>query len=270
MSAAPAGAAATPAAQGAPVLPAAQAAPAAGAATPFAIYEGEAGTLGGGASAVSLTAAPTTQYSSATREAFGHAYAHLGGNGHSVRWTNTTGKPISFVNVRASIPDSPSGGGITGTLDLYVDGTFRQALNLNSKQTWVYEGSNNYNTSANQNPADGSPRVFFDESHTSVTGAPIAPGSTFTLQKDFANSAASYGIDSVDVENPQPPAAQPAGSLSLTSCGAVPDTHPVNGSADNTVTLTFPATALRQLRVTVTANSGRPAGQLSEVQVRKS
>ncbi|WP_329172173.1 discoidin domain-containing protein [Streptomyces sp. NBC_01477] len=209
------------------------AAAAAGATTPFTSYEAEAGALGGGATAVSLTAAPTTQFSSATLEASGHAYVHLAGTGQSVQWTNATGQPISYLNIRASIPDSASGGGITGTLDLYVNGTFRQALNFNSKQTWVYEGNNNYNTSDNQNPADGSPRVFFDESHAFVTGAPIAAGSTFSLVKDSANTAAFYDVDVVDVENPPAPLPQPANSISITSCGAVADNTPTNGAADS-------------------------------------
>ncbi|UWE13838.1 discoidin domain-containing protein [Actinacidiphila bryophytorum] len=41
-------------------------------------------------------------------------------------------------------------------------------------------------------------------------------------------------------------------------------------AADNTVTVTFPATTERYVRVTVTANSGWPAGQLSELQVWRS
>jgi hypothetical protein len=209
------------------------AAAAAGATTPFSIYEAEAGTTGGGATVTSFTSAPTTQYSSAALEASGHAYVHLGGTGNSVQWTNSTGAPISFLNVRASIPDSASGGGQTATLDLYVNGVLRQALNLNSKQTWVSEGNNNYNTSDNQNPADGDPRVFWDESHTFVTGAPIPAGATFSLQKDAANSASSYDVDSVDVENPPAPIAQPANSISITSCGAVSDDNPTNGAADS-------------------------------------
>jgi hypothetical protein len=139
----------------------------AGATTPFTSYEAEAGTLGGGAAAVSLTAAPTSQFSSAALEASGHAYVHLAGTGQSVQWTNNTGQLITAISVRESIPDSASGGGITATLDLYVDGVFRQALNFNSKQSWLYEGNNNYNGN-DQNPADGNPRVFFDESHTFV------------------------------------------------------------------------------------------------------
>ncbi|WP_371614185.1 discoidin domain-containing protein [Streptomyces sp. NBC_00454] len=213
----------------------------AGATTGFSSYEGESGALGGGAAVTSVTAAPTDQYSSAALEASGHAYVRLGGTGQSVGWTNTTGQPISFLNVRASIPDSPSGGGITATLNLYVNGTFRQALNLNSKQSWVYEGNNNYNTSDNQNPADGNPRVFWDEVHAFVTGAPIPAGATFSLRQDSANTASFYDIDVIDVENPPPPLAQPAGSISITSCGAVADNSPTNGSADSQATDSGPA-----------------------------
>ncbi|WP_427924082.1 hypothetical protein [Streptomyces sp. cg40] len=69
-----------------------------------------------------MTSAPTAQYSSAALEASGHSCVHLDGTGRSVRWTNTTGRPISFLDVRASIPDSASGGGgSTATLNLYVD-----------------------------------------------------------------------------------------------------------------------------------------------------
>ncbi|MCT9112109.1 discoidin domain-containing protein [Streptomyces mirabilis] len=204
-----------------------------GATTPFSVYEAEEGTPGGGAAVRSLTSAPTTQYSSAALEASGHSYVHLGGTGQSVQWTNNTGQPISFLNVRASIADSASGGGVTGTLNLYVNGVFRQELNLNSRQSWVYEGNGNYNTSDNQNPADGDPRVFWDESHTFVTGSPIPAGATFSLRKDSDSSASFYDVDSVDVENPPAPLTQLANSISITSCGAVADNNPTNGAADS-------------------------------------
>jgi hypothetical protein len=204
-----------------------------GATTPFSVYEAEGGTPAGGAAVRSLTSAPTTQYSNASLEASGHSYVHLDGTGQSVQWTNTTGQPISFLNVRASIPDSASGGGETSTLNLYVDGVFRQALNLNSRQSWVYEGNGNYNTSDDQNPADGDPRVFWDESHTFVTGSPIPAGAAFSLRKDSDNSASSYDVDSVDVENPPAPQTQPANSISITSCGALADDNPTNGAADS-------------------------------------
>ncbi len=202
-----------------------------GATMPFTSYEAETGTPGGGAAVTSLTAPPTTQYSGQVLEASGHAYVRLSATGQSVTWTNTTGKPITAINLRESIPDSPGGGGVTATLNLYVDGVFRQALDVNSKQTWLYEGNNNYNGNS-QNPGDGNPRVFFDEAHAFVTGVAIAPGSTFSFRKDAANTAAYYDIDVIDVEQAPALLSQPAGSLSITDCGAVASTVPTNGTGD--------------------------------------
>src|SRR5579872_4145758 len=110
-----------------------------GATTPFTSYEAEAGTIGGGATVVSLTAPPTTEFSSPALEASGHAYVQLTAPGQYVQWTNNTGQSISAINIRACIPDSPGGGGINSSIDLYVDGTLRQAVPLSSTQTWVYE-----------------------------------------------------------------------------------------------------------------------------------
>jgi hypothetical protein len=202
----------------------------AGATTPFTTYQAPEGALGGGASVVSLTSAPTSEYDSPQGEADGHAYVQLTGTGQSVQWTNNTGQPINFINVRASIPDSASGGGMTATLDLYVNGTFRQALSMNSMQSWQYEGNNNYNGS-DQNPADGDPRDFWDEFHAFVSGAAIAPGATISLVKDSSNTASFYWINSIDLWDAPAPATQPANSISITSCGAVADNTPTNGAA---------------------------------------
>jgi hypothetical protein len=45
-----------------------------------------------------------------------------------------------------------------------------------------------------------------------------------------------------------------------------PGRHTFDPAAGNSVTLRFPATSVRYLRISVTANTGWPAGQLSEVQ----
>ena len=191
-----------------------------GAVTPFTSYEAEAGTVGGGATVVTMTALPTTQYSSPVLEASGHAYVQIPGNGQYVRWKNDTGKKITAINVRYCIPDTRNGGGFTTTLNLYVNGVFRQAITMNSKQTWLYEGNDHYQGNS-QDPADGDPRVFFDDVHTFITGAPVPPGATIGLEKDSTNTSPYYLIDVVDVEAPPPPIAQPANSLSITSYGAV-------------------------------------------------
>jgi hypothetical protein len=202
----------------------------AGATTPFTTYQAPAGKLGGGAKVVSLTSAPTSRYDTPQGEATGHAYVRLTGTGQFVRWTNKTGHKINFINVRASIPDSSSGGGITATLDLYVNGKFRQALNMNSIQSWEYEGTD-YNGSSDQNPADGDPRQFWDEFHAFIKGPAIPVGATFTLRKDKSNKAPFYWVNSIDLWNVPKPAAQPKNSISITSCGAVADDTPTNGTA---------------------------------------
>ena len=202
-----------------------------GAITPFTSYEAEAGALGGGAMLFSLTNAPTTQYSSPELEASGHAYVRLNATGQYVQWTNTTGQSITALNARTCIPDATNGGGLTASLNLYVDGVFRQSLNLNSIQTWLYENSTNYNGN-DQDPTHGSPRVFFDDVHTFINGAAVAPGSTIRLQKDSTNAAAFYYIDVVDVEAPPAPLTQPSNSLSIISYGAIGnDTNANNSTA---------------------------------------
>jgi len=201
-----------------------------GATTPFVSYEAESGALGGGAAVVSLTSAPTTQYSSPELESSGHAYVRLNATNQYVEWVNNTGKNITFIDVRASIPDSSDGKGQTATLDLYVSGTFRQTLTLSSKQTWGYEGNNHYNNES-QTPSDGNPRTFFDDVHAFVAGSAIAPGNTFRLQKSSANTAAFYYVDVIDVEAPPAALAQSANSLSITAdCGAVANDASVDNS----------------------------------------
>jgi len=90
-------------------------------------------------------------------------------------------------------------------------------------------GNDHYNNET-QTPSDGSPRTFFDDAHTFISGAAVAPGSTIRLQKSAANTAAFYNIDVVDLEAPPPPIGQPGNSLSITAdCGAVAN----DSSVDN-------------------------------------
>ena len=201
-----------------------------GATTPFVSYEAEGGFPGGGATICYLTNPPTTPYSSPELEASGHAFVALTATGQYVQWTNNTGGNITAINLRSCIPDAPAGGGISNTINFYVDGVFRQAFSVNSKQNYCYEGTN-YNGQADKNPADGDPRGFWNDTHAFITGAAIAPGSTLRFQMDSSNSASFYYIDVVDLENPPAALAQPINnSLSITSFGAMPN----NPNFDNT------------------------------------
>jgi hypothetical protein len=203
-----------------------------GATTPFTTYEAEAGALGGGATVVSVTSPSTTEFSSPQLEASGHAYVDLATTNQSVTWTNNTGQNITAVNIRVCIPDSAGGGGINSTIDLYVNGTLRQAVAVSSTQTWTYETASNYNGMA-QSPSAGTPHIFWDEFRTFITGGAVSPGSTIMLRRDSANSAAFYYIDCIDLEAPPAALTQPPNSLSIASYGATAN----NSSFDNSAAI---------------------------------
>jgi hypothetical protein len=144
--------------------------------------------LAGGATVRSLTPGdPVPIDSTPELESSGRAFVELTSPGDSVSLVNP-GPSASTIVIRAAIPDAPTGGGTTATLNLYVDGGFRQAITLSSVQTWVY-GTNN---GMSNDPAAGPPHVFFDETRAWIAGDSVAPGSTITLQQDAENTAAFY------------------------------------------------------------------------------
>src|SRR5882757_10692021 len=133
----------------------AEAVAAAGATTPFATVEAETGTRGGGAALRSLTpgaAAPTA--ASLETEASGYSLVELKATGDSLTLPNNTGKAANTLVVRVSIPDAAAGGGITASLNLYVNGVYRQAISLSSKQAWNYRDAT---TNPDDPNAGGSP-----------------------------------------------------------------------------------------------------------------
>jgi len=189
-----------------------------GATTPFTVIEGEAGTLGGGATIRKLQTIPANAVSSPELEASGRAFVQLTAAGQSVSWVNPVDSD-NTINIRECIPDAPAGGGIDATLDLYVNGVLRQAIPLTSRQTWVYEGNNGNANGMSQTPSTGGPHVFYDESRTFITGAALKVGDTIMLKKDAANTAQYYYIDCIDLESTAPKA-RPANSLSVADYGA--------------------------------------------------
>ena len=185
-----------------------------GAVTPFTVVEAESGTLGGGATIRAFTpGSPVPSAATLELEASGMALVELNATGEFVSVTNPVANANAIV-IRNSIPDAANGGGITNTINLYVDGVFRQAVTLSSRQSWVYRGAT---TNPDDPNAGGMPYRFYNEDRTFITGAPIAFGSIITLQKDSTNSAAFYDIDCVDLENVPAPLTQPANSLSITA-----------------------------------------------------
>ena len=145
----------------------------------------------------------------------------LRGSGQYV--TFTTPVATNSINFRYSIPDSSDGSVYTAPLSLYVNGTKQTDFTLTNAYSWYY-GSYPFTNS----PGSGNPHHFFDETHRLFTTTYPA-GTTFKLQVDSEDTAASYTIDFADFEQVGAALTQPAGSVSVTSEGA-----DATGASDST------------------------------------
>ncbi|MFC4101251.1 carbohydrate-binding protein [Paenibacillus xanthanilyticus] len=177
-----------------------------GATLPYQELEAEAGTTNGQVLAENRT------YLTLQSEASGRRAVKLSTTGQYVQWTAP--KAANSLVVRYSLPDASAGGGINSTLSLYVNGAKAQTLNLSSKYAWTY-GDYPYN----DNPAGGNGHRFFDESRFLTANIPA--GATVKLQKDSGDTAASYTIDLIDLEQVDAAYGMPANFVSIASFGAV-------------------------------------------------
>ncbi|MBC9717435.1 discoidin domain-containing protein [Streptomyces sp. TRM66268-LWL] len=165
-----------------------------GADMPYDTYEAEDGTLGGGAQVVG----PNRTIGDLAGEASGRKAVTLNSTGASVEFTAE--QDTNTLVTRFSIPDAQGGGGTNATLNVYVDGTFRKALDLTSKYAWLYGAE----ASPGNSPSAGPARHIYDEAHI-LLGETVKAGSKIRLQKDSANTS-QYAIDFVDLEQVAPQA----------------------------------------------------------------
>ncbi len=181
-----------------------------GAAVPWVEYEAEAGKYAG------TLLGPDRTFGTFASEASGREAVQVNATGEYVQFT--TKKSANSIVVRYVIPDSQDGNGLSATISLYVNGSFRQKLNLTSKYAWSYGGE----AAAYNVPAIGGAHHFFDETRALVKEIPA--GASVMLRKDKDDGADYYVIDLVDLELVEPPKTMPNGALSIvTDCGAVPD-----------------------------------------------
>ncbi len=148
------------------------------------------------------------------------------------------------ITVRYSIPDAPTGGGITAPLEIAANGGEAQTMTLTSEYSWLY---NQYPFTNDPTadllhpdwwvsecacvPAATSPvptfakpfrpMKFYDEQRM-LLGATYAAGDTLRLTAPADTNAAWTVIDLLDSELVAGPAPQPAGSVSITKFGADP------------------------------------------------
>ncbi|MER7175004.1 discoidin domain-containing protein [Streptomyces mesophilus] len=169
-----------------------------GADMPYDTYEAEDGVIGGGATIVG----PNRTIGDPAGEASGRKAVTLDTTGASVEFTAK--QDTNTLVTRFSIPDAAGGGGTNATLNVYVDGVFRKALDLTSKYAWLYGAE----ASPGNSPSAGPARHIYDEAHL-LLGETVKAGSKIRLQKDGANTS-KYAIDFIDLEqvvsqgNPDP------------------------------------------------------------------
>ncbi|MFJ4920273.1 choice-of-anchor D domain-containing protein [Streptomyces sp. NPDC088725] len=144
----------------------------------------------------------------------------LQGSGKYV--TFTTPVATNSIDFRYSIPDGPGGSVYTAPLSLYINGTKQDNFSLTNAYSWYY-GSYPFTNTPGSNP-----HHFYDEAHR-LFPTSYPAGTTFKLQVDSEDTAASYTIDFADFEQVGAALPQPSGSVSVTSKGA-----DASGATDST------------------------------------
>ncbi|MFG3006532.1 CARDB domain-containing protein [Streptomyces calvus] len=187
-----------------------------GAAVPYTEYEAEDGTYRG--TLLTADAERTFGHTNFATESSGRKSVRLDSTGQYVQFTSTN--PTNSIVVRNSVPDAPGGGGTEATLSLYADGAFVQKIRLSSKHSWLYGDTDDPEGLTNTPQADA--RRLFDESHALLARSYPA-GTVFRLQRDTDDTAAFHVVDLIDLEQVAPPADRPAGCVSITEYGAVPN-----------------------------------------------
>jgi len=167
---------------------------------------------------------PSTQAYTLAAEASGRSAISLA-PGEYVQFTLPDA--ANAINVRYSIPDSATGGGIAAPLEVVVNGSFRRTMTLTSQYSWLYgqypydndptEGDNvptDYAVECQCVPAQTVPEPvfaapwrpnhFYDEQRM-LLGRTFPAGSTIRLVAPVGTDASLTTIDLMDSQLVAPP-----------------------------------------------------------------
>ncbi|WNS45355.1 discoidin domain-containing protein [Paenibacillus sp. MMS20-IR301] len=183
-----------------------------GASVPYSRYDTEDATRGG---AAALRTAPDFDQALTASEASGQSYIALPSNGAYAQWTVRAGQGGAGVTMRFTMPDSADGMGLTGALDVYVNGSKAKTIPLTSYYAWQYFSGDQPGDA----PSAGRPLFRFDEVHWKLD-TPLQPGDTIRIQKNNGDSL-EYGVDFLEIEPVPAAISRPANTVSVTDYGAV-------------------------------------------------
>ena len=183
-----------------------------GASMPYLRYDSKDAEIGNGAKIEESVKSERTKIAS---QASQQSYVSLPVKNSYAEWTAV--KSGSGVTMRFTMPDSTDGKGLTGSLDVYVNGEFCQKVDLTSYYMWQYF--------AGGNPSDknngGVPCFAFDEVHF-ILNKTLNPGDKIRVQNSGRDNLI-YGVDFVEIEEVPQTIAQPANSLNVVDYGAKPN-----------------------------------------------
>src|SRR5438128_20579 len=125
-----------------------------GATLPYLEYQAEDGDTNG------TRIGPSRALGDVASEASQRKAVRLDATGQYVRITSKAA--ANSIVVRYSIPDKGDGAASFTTLSVFVNGALRTKLQVTSRWSWTYGELGN---PAPNDPAQGNPHHFFDETH---------------------------------------------------------------------------------------------------------
>jgi hypothetical protein len=177
----------------------------------FKTYEAEAMDTNG------MKTVPTRAMGRISGESSGRQAVTLSQTGHQVAFKNL--EASNSIVVRYSVPDQ--GHDYWTTIGVFVDGASRGKLRLTSRYSWTYGNEDAFNKPQQEDKGAGNEHHYYDETHALIGDIPV--GSTVILRKEADDTAANITIDLVEMEQVGGAIPQPANSVSIKDCGAVPD-----------------------------------------------
>lgn len=175
---------------------------------PYVRYEAEAGAIGGGAVERAALDFDANQTAS---EASNRHYVALPVNGAYLQWT--VNQSADGAALRFTLPDNAAGTGVTGSLDIHVNGAYSTTINLGSYWAWTY-----FLTPEPTNTPGTRPRMRFDEIRFRLP-VKLQPGDVVKITKSNGD-AYEYGLDFLELEAVPDVLSKPAGFVSVTDYGA--------------------------------------------------
>lgn len=193
-------------------IPVADASERVGAIMPYTRYDSEEAALGGGAR---LLSSPKVAHSEIAAQASNRSYVTLPSAGAYAEWTmRSTGRGVTM---RFTMPDSPNGMGLQGSLDIYVNNEKVHTADLTSYFMWQYFDLGGGHPS--DTPGGNAPCFAFDEVHFMLPKA-LKKDDKIRVQSSGANSL-EYGVDFIEIEEVPAPLEPEGDYVSVLDYGAV-------------------------------------------------